>query len=189
MAKAKGIKMSEIATQADLTALTKMTDTVLSQSAEKILWYNKNKGWRSVVARLVRVCMIIGTLVAALIPLFSAILVDANNEQILNPAWSAIATAVVASLFAFEKYYGHANAWMRFTQAEIAITQKVEQLSLEWQDYQYRFNTEQKQEFPEWCLHLKDHQQAVFDITTTETKQWTQEFQRAMTEAYKSKKG
>lgn len=173
--------------QVDLDALHTMTQTMLTNSRVKADWYKDNKGWRSFMARVVRVCMIFGALIAALIPLLSAIFVE-DKVALINPAWSGVATAVIASLFAFEKYYGHGNAWMRFNDAEMQINQKIGQLEFDWEDYKYRAQTQQPQEFSEWPKRLKEHQSEVFEIEQNETKAWTKEFQLAMTETYKQKK-
>ena len=179
--------MSEQQTHVDLDRLNTITEDVLCHSKAKAQWYQDKKGFRSFMARSVRLLMILGTLIAALIPLLATIFVK-EGIALVSPAWSGVATAVVASLFAFEKYYGHGNAWMRFNDAEMQINQKVDLLAFDWQDYQYREQVNLTQAFPEWTKRLKAHKSEVLEIETSETKAWTKEFQQVMTETYKTKK-
>ncbi|WP_022942669.1 SLATT domain-containing protein [Psychromonas hadalis] len=179
--------MREQQDHVDLDALSTITETVLTNSKVKAQWYQDKKGLRSFMARAIRLLMIFGTLTAALIPLLATIFVE-NDIALVSPAWSAVATAVVASLFAFEKYYGHGNAWMRFNDAEMKINQKVELLEFDWQDYKYREQVKKTQAFPEWTKRLKEHNNEVFEIETSETNAWTKEFQQVMTDTYKQKK-
>ncbi len=168
----------------NMAQLTQMTDEVINTSLASANWYAQHKGLRSFFARLVRIFMIFGTLVAALIPLISSLYI----EKQINPAWSAVATAIVASLFAFEKFYGHASSWMRFNLAEMQIKHQVELLKLDWLQFKYYQETKSQGELPDWTEKLKAHQVVVQEIELTETKAWNREFESAMKETYKNRK-
>jgi hypothetical protein len=82
---------------------------------DSILWYGENSEIRGHWARRLRIAMILSGGVTLLIPSLSQI---PNLGVAISPLWISVSMAVTATLFAFEKYYGNSEAWMRFILAK-----------------------------------------------------------------------
>lgn len=89
---------------------------LLEKLDRSINWYSENSRRRGWWARSLRVWMIVFGGVSAIIPMLSQIKLHGWPE--ISPLWASIFIAMTATLFAFEKYYGHSDAWMRFVLAK-----------------------------------------------------------------------
>lgn len=89
---------------------------LLRELDKSIEWYTKNSDQRGCYARRLRFWMIIFGGISAIIPILSQIKIC--EKLSISPLWAPIFMTFTATLFAFEKFYGHSDAWMRFTFAK-----------------------------------------------------------------------
>lgn len=110
----------------------------------QIAYYDKRIPGRRFAARSLRALMILTGGFSVLFPLLGQI--DghafwlalgcprlAKASQLASPlTLSSCSTAVAALLLAFEKYYAHSGAWMRFVKASMDLQEAVRTFELDW---------------------------------------------------------
>jgi hypothetical protein len=162
-----------------LSDLEKLTAAIQKASEETVSWYDSKIIYRRTSARLLRFSMLVLGGIATLIPLLAQ-LFNTDNNTVIQPGYSALFVGLVAILFAFERYFGHANAWIRFIRAKFAIQTEVDNLKLDWEVFQLKYKSGQEVQWNTWLEYLKQHQTEVNTIVADETDAWIQEFQAAM---------
>lgn len=161
--------------------LSLLTREVIRGSESLVDWYKNKIIYRRSWARILRFFMILAAGVATLIPLLAEVLKN-GNTAIISPGFSAVFLALSGIIFAMEKYFGHANAWIRFVKAKLGIEAKIEQLKLQWLEVKLQQKMGKNTDVADWLHVLKEHQEQVNDIVENETDTWIKEFQAAMAE-------
>ncbi|MDP1977621.1 SLATT domain-containing protein [Undibacterium sp.] len=103
---------------------------LLREFDQSIAWYTRNIEQRGRWARGLRVLMISFGGMSAIIPTLSQIKIC--DKFFISPLWTSVFIALTATVFAFEKYYGHSDAWMRFTLAKLELERVKEKFLLTW---------------------------------------------------------
>lgn len=116
------------------TASNKLIDDtkqdLLSKLDASINWYSENGRQRGWWARWLRASMIIFGGISAIIPTISQIKTFGWPE--ISPLWASVFITLTATIFAFEKFYGHSEAWMRFIFAKQELERLREDFLLSW---------------------------------------------------------
>ena len=176
--------------QKTLKLLARITNDLLVKTNEQYKWYSINKKRRGNSAKATRVLMLVGTLIAAIIPLLAVIYIDTenNNQPLINLGWSAVATAFVAALCAFEKFYGSSKAWVRYSFAQLKLAHQYELLHYDWINFQLTYRKEGNEESIQlWLNRLKEHLDLIFTIEFDETKEWSEDFRQVLNDINKLK--
>ena len=153
-----------------------LTNEVIKASEALVNWYNNKIIYRRRWARVLRFLMILSAGIATLIPLLAEV-IKINNVPLISPGFSAVFIAFSGIIFAMEKYFGHANAWIRFVKAKLELESKIKQLKLQWLEVNLQQQMDKYDDVQTWLTILKNHQLAVTSIVETETDTWIQEFQ------------
>lgn len=153
---------------------------LMAELNASIDWYQKeseSRGWR---ARWLRVAMIVCGGLATITPSFSQMAI--SDRWTISPLWTSVFIALTASLYAYEKLYGHAEAWMRFVLAQQELERLREEFSLHW--LQLSLNQSLSQSLDQSAtpdaticinelLRVSAHRH---DIVKKETEKWTKAF-------------
>lgn len=112
--------------------ITEAKTTLLAELDASIEWYSANSRQRGWWTRWLRVLMISFGGITAIIPALSQIKICENIS--ISPLWASVSIALTAILFAFEKFYGHSEAWMRFILAKQELERIKAEFLLTWLD-------------------------------------------------------
>ena len=178
--------------QQDFKLLARITIDLLAKTDKQYKWYCKNKKRRGNSAKATRVLMLVGTLIAAIIPLLAVIYTDTenNNHPLINLGWSAVATAFVAALCAFEKFYGNSKAWVRYSFAQLKLAHQYELLHYDWIHFQLTHKKGGDEDAVQlWLNRLKEHLDIIFTIEFDETKEWSEDFRQVLNDINKLQTG
>jgi hypothetical protein len=110
--------------------ITEAKATLLAELDESIAWYSIGSQKRGWWARWLRVWMISFGGISAIIPPLSQI--KFCEKFSFSPLWASVFIALTATLFAFEKFYGHSEAWMRFILAKQELERIKAEFLLSW---------------------------------------------------------
>ncbi|MFZ6844420.1 SLATT domain-containing protein [Undibacterium sp. RuTC16W] len=145
---------------------------LMAELNASIDWYKKeseSRGWR---ARWLRVAMIGCGGLATITPSFSQMAI--SDRWTISPLWTSVFIALTASLYAYEKLYGHAEAWMRFVLAQQELERLREEFSLHWLQLSLnQFTTPDATICITELLRVSAHRH---DIVKKETEKWTKAF-------------
>ena len=95
-------------------------------------WYAAHRGSKRLAGRALRVLALLLAAAAAVLPILSQILTDADGQPQVEPAWASVALAIAAGLVALDRYFGASDAWMRFMTAEMQIARLRQDFEYEW---------------------------------------------------------
>lgn len=150
-----------------------------------IAWYEVNKKKRSRWAQLIRGSMIAFGGVSALLPIITPMTMPAvslfglNIGQFTIPASATSAMMVLtATLYAYERYYGNADAWMRFEIAKQRLQRLQEEFELNW--LTLLVSGAGKPDLSKELTELIRVSSARYNIIQTETEQWISSFKAGM---------
>ena len=150
-----------------------------------IAWYEANKKKRSRWAQLIRGSMIAFGGVSALLPIVTPMAVPAVSFLGLSvasftvPASATSAMMVVtATLYAYERYYGNADAWMRFEMAKQRLQRLQDEFELNW--LALLVAGAGKPDLAKELTELIRVSGARYNIIQTETEQWISSFKAGM---------
>ncbi|QKJ67947.1 SLATT domain-containing protein [Deefgea piscis] len=141
-----------------------------------IAWYGKKAGQRGRFARWTRRGMIILGGVSALIPVLTQI--PSPIDVVISPLYASVTMIFIATLFAFEKYGGNAEAWMRFVLAKQDLEKLKNELLISWCKFSPANNSSNdvKSALDE-LLRIANEKHR---IVQSETKDWIKEFKSGM---------
>lgn len=175
------------------------TDIELAREAlqlrinDSISWYTKNAKTRGRESRILRVAMIITGGLTVILPLlttvdwmtpfrvighvFSYTCISSIPTLHTAPWLGSLAAACTGLMLAYEKYYGHSEAWMRFIVAEQELRHLANRFSLNWLALK-----QQSAENSQFIKELQDIENAHSTIEKNETNKWVGSFKNALTE-------
>ena len=160
----------------EITNSLEAKNHLLDQLNTSIDWYTKNSPSRGFWARNIRLSMIIFGGISVAIPVLSNM--PLPLEITISPLLASIFSIITATLFAIEKYYGHANAWMRFESARQELETLRDQLIISWarlsDPHHPLFDSEKM------YTELLRTSLAKHHIIKKETEKWTKSFDKAI---------
>ena len=182
------------------THLIALANALLDNIQKKqIAYYDERIPCRRLAARSLRALTILAGGFSVLFPLLGQI--DghafwlalgcqplANASQVASPlTLSSCSTAFAALLLAFEKYYAHSGAWMRFVKASMDLQEAVRTFELDWPvlllNSQLDITANQRA-----LQRLHTLRETCANINQAEFEGWQHAFQEGMayTEAHKA---
>jgi hypothetical protein len=156
--------------------ITEAKTTLLAELDASIEWYSTNSRQRGWWARWLRVLMISFGGITAIIPALSQIKISENIS--ISPLWASVSIALTATLFAFEKFYGHSEAWIRFILAKQELERIKAEFLLNWLELSHTSTSPEtlKKAIEELIRTSKERH----FIIKNETSAWTKVFENGI---------
>jgi hypothetical protein len=166
-------KVNDLCNHAEVEEIKK---NLLNELDCAIGWYAKKARQRGFFARWIRRGMIILGGVSALIPVLTQI--PSPIDVVISPLYASVTMVFIATLFAFEKYGGNAEAWMRFVLAQQDLEKLKNELVISWCKFspQNNSSSDVKNALDE-LLRIANEKHR---IVQSETKEWVKEFKNGM---------
>lgn len=168
---AQAMPFSQDAAQSIVDARDKLMKSIEAD----IAWYDGAKQKRAFWARLIRGSMIGFGGVSAVLPVITPF----NLGTWTIPASAtSVMMVVTATMYAYERYYGNADAWMRFEMARQRLQRLSEEFELNWLALQVAGAG--KPDLAKELTELIRVSSARYNIIQTETEQWISSFKAGM---------
>jgi hypothetical protein len=168
--------------QDTMQSLDKLFAYVKERAEEAINWYYAERKWKRFMGSALRYGVILATAAVGVIPILGTIY-KKNDVPGIEPAWSAIAIAVIGVILAFDKFGGFTSGWVRYIAAAQELNQALENFRFTWEIEKLKLSTpittEETQEMISKCKEFLLQVQAIVD---KETQKWVAEFQSAIKE-------
>ncbi len=155
---------------------------LLGEIDASIRWYAEKAPQRGATARRLRVAMITTGGLSAVIPSLTQMHLPAWMVPVLgetiSPMWTSVLIALTATLYAYERFYGDAEAWMRFVLAQQQLQRLREEFELNWLTIQVlRVG---QPDLGKEMAELIRVSRARHRIIQLETEQWTAAFKAGL---------
>lgn len=166
---------------------------VENEAANSIQWYWRNKRWKALFSRWIRLWALIFTACAGLMPIVFYILKDMGHlsDEVVATSglWSSALVGVAAACVGLDRAFGFSSGWARYVLAATDIRKRLEEFRMDWLALTA---TTSPQPTPEQITALiqraKDFRVAVEGVVAQETKDWVTEFQTNMAQLEKDVK-
>ena len=151
---------------------------ITDEAGNAINWYLDKKRGKRIGARCMRICAIISTTIAGIIPLLSQIY-NKNNMFAVDPAWASIALIFSAAFIVLDKFFGFSSSWIRFIMAESELKKTLQEYIFDWQMKmsELKGNVPDDAQLKDLLNISKEYLEKINDIINNEIKQWKSEFQ------------
>lgn len=150
-------------------------EQLLKELDASIQWYSIKAPERGRNARLIRSAMIFCGGVAALLPSLSQSPVFGVQ---IPPVLTTVMIVMTATLYAYERFYGDADAWMRFEMARQRLLRLKEEFSINWLEIEVAAGGDS--DLGKELAELIRVSAAHHNIIQTETEQWIISFKSGM---------
>ncbi|MBR7777315.1 SLATT domain-containing protein [Undibacterium rugosum] len=155
---------------------------VLDEIDASISWYAEKAPQRGATARRLRIAMITTGGLSAVIPSLTQMHLPAWMVPVLgetiSPMWTSVLIALTATLYAYERFYGDAEAWMRFVLAQQQLQRLREEFELNWLTIQVLHVGQP--DLGKEMAELIRVSRARHRIIQIETEQWTAAFKAGL---------
>lgn len=189
------------------TPLEEMRQYVATKGRETVEWYFRRCCKHRTIGRTFRVSAILLTAFAGLLPLINDIhqsqriqaeltavsdpnaggavsVVDHSTlyRSLINPVWSAVALALVATLLALDRFYGATSGWVRFMLTAQQLTEALDdfQVAFEAQRLEWGRSEPTPEQAQAAVLAIQTYLQQINRAVHEETKAWATEFAKVL---------
>jgi hypothetical protein len=94
---------------------------VEEEAVRAVEWYLREKRWKAVCSRALRILAVVGATAGAALPFIV-------RSGSLGFEWGYFSLAVAAGAVAMDRFFGFSSAWMRYMTAELAIQARLQEL-------------------------------------------------------------
>ena len=98
---------------------------VEGEAVRAIEWYLREKTWKALCSRALRILAIVAATGGAALPF----VVRGGSTGF---EWGYFMLAVAAGAMAMDRFFGFSSGWMRYIAAELAIQERLQKLRFQW---------------------------------------------------------
>jgi len=162
--------------QSPAAYLKALREEVENKAIESINWYIRNKKFKSIASRVLRVLAILLACIGGLFPILQGI--DLPYIQ-LNGQYGYIALAIAATCMALDKFMGLSSSWMRYMTTSFTLQKDLAEFQSDWilMWSEVKSDTPTSPQYKNILLRIKTFRLKILTEIEQEIQLWTSEFQ------------